>query len=70
MNIPAPTKDEIIRASESIKQSTAKIEKAARALAAQGRHEEAQAIEKAVKGLKESLARIRVCEDGKIVKVH
>lgn len=68
--MPASTKDEIIRASECIKQSTLKIEKAAKALASAGRHEEAQAIEKAVKGLKESLARIRVCEDGKVVTVQ
>lgn len=55
-------KEEMIRVSESIKQSTAKLEGTARALASHGRPEEAQALEAALKGLKESL--------GKLVKVH
>ena len=55
-------KEEMIRISESIKQSTAKLEETARALASQGRPEEAQALEATLKGLKESL--------GKLVKVH
>ena len=66
----ASTKDEIIRLNEGIKQSIAKFEGAARALASVGRHEEAQAIETAVNGLKGSLARIRFSEDGKANVVH
>lgn len=68
--MPASAKDEIIRLSEGITQSIAKLEEATRALASVGRHEEAQAIETAVNGLQGSLARIRFSEDGKVDIVH
>lgn len=64
------TKDEVIRANESIKHSTAVIQEAVNKLAAQGRHEEAQMIETALTGLKKSLARLHVCEDGSIATVQ
>ena len=68
--MPTPTLDEIIRLSTGIKQTIAKFEEAARALASAGRHEEAQTVETAINILKKSLTRIKVCEDGKVHIVH
>ena len=66
----APTKDEMIRASESIKESVMKLENFVIHLTDQGLHEEAQTIETALKKLKKSLARIRVNEEGKVAVVQ
>ena len=66
----APTKDEMIRASESIKESVMKLENFVIHLTDQGLHEEAQTIETALKKLKKSLARIRVNEEGKVALVQ
>ena len=68
--MPRPTKDEVIRAEESIRTSVMKIENFVIHLADQGLHEEARAIEIALKKLKKSLTRIRVNEEGKVVTVQ
>ncbi|MES2869668.1 MAG: hypothetical protein V4749_08870 [Pseudomonadota bacterium] len=68
--MPTPTKEEMIRASDSIKHSVAKLEETFRTLASQGQHEEAQALEASLKELKASLSRIRVCDEGKVRIVH